>query len=72
MLEKNFIKIQTNREVQFINLDQVLDISMGETSISFHLTKDRSISFNETQLGKEEFAALKNELNPTPGIRSLL
>jgi hypothetical protein len=71
MLENNFIKIQTKHEIQFINLDQVIDISIGETSITFHLTKDHTISFNETQLGEEEFTRLKNELNPIPGIRPL-
>jgi hypothetical protein len=71
MLEKNYIKIQLQHEVQFINLDQVVYISIVETSISFHLTGNRSISFTKTQLGEEEYAALKNSLNPTPGVRPL-
>ena len=71
MLEKNFIKIQLQHEVQFINLDQVVYISIVETSISFHLTGNHSIGFTKTQLSEEEFTSLKNLLIPILGITSL-
>jgi len=55
-------KIQEKGGLKIINLDQVTYITVQEKIISFYFVTGNSLSFNETQLGHDEFMRIKDRL----------
>ena len=55
-------KIQEKGELKIINLDQVTYITVHEKTIHFYFVTGKLLSFNEIQLGADEFMRIKDRL----------
>lgn len=68
MKNTDFLKIQEKGEYKFINLGQVLYVTIREKRITFYLMKGPNIEYSESTLGEEEFKNLGEKFFPVASV----